>query len=339
MQLTIDARLQERVEAVMGEVGQAHRPRAATAVVMDPRNGELLALANWPRVDANDIGAAPASARQNRAVARSYEPGSTFKAFTVAGALEEKLIKPDHQVRPAASDPGGRPHDRGGARARRDHAQHGRDTRPVLERGLGDDRPEARQGALRQVGPPVRLRQPHRHRPPGRGRGDRAQAQAVLRLVAGQPADRPGPRGHPAADGGRLLRRSPTAAFCTGRTCWPASEARAVGSCRATPPARSPGCSREFWRREERPRRRTVSGYELAGKTGTAQKPDPKTGGYSDFKFFSSFIGFAPARNPRLMISVMVDEPTGQYYGGEVAAPAFERIVEFALPYLRIPPR
>ena len=82
----------------------------------------------------------------------------------------------------------------------------------------------------------------------------------------------------------------------------------------------------------------SVAGYELAGKTGTAQKPDPKTGGYSDFKFFSSFIGFAPARNPRLMIAVMVDEPTGQYYGGEVAAPAFERIVEFALPYLRIPP-
>ena len=94
MQLTIDAALQERVEAVMGEVGQAHRPRGATAVVMDPRNGELLALANWPRVDANDIGAAPASARQNRAVAAAFEPGSTFKAFTMAGALEEQLINP-----------------------------------------------------------------------------------------------------------------------------------------------------------------------------------------------------------------------------------------------------
>ena len=82
----------------------------------------------------------------------------------------------------------------------------------------------------------------------------------------------------------------------------------------------------------------SVPGYELAGKTGTAQKPDPETGGYSDFKFFSSFIGFAPARNPRLMVAVMVDEPSGQYYGGEVAAPAFERIIGFALPYLRIPP-
>jgi cell division protein FtsI/penicillin-binding protein 2 len=83
----------------------------------------------------------------------------------------------------------------------------------------------------------------------------------------------------------------------------------------------------------------SVPGYQLAGKTGTAEKPDPKTGGYSKFKFFSSFIGFAPARNPRLMVAVMVDEPQGAYYGAEVAAPAFEQILQFALPYLRIPPR
>jgi cell division protein FtsI (penicillin-binding protein 3) len=82
-----------------------------------------------------------------------------------------------------------------------------------------------------------------------------------------------------------------------------------------------------------------VPGYRLAGKTGTAEKPDPKTGGYSKFKFFSSFIGFAPARKPRLMVAVMVDEPKGLYYGGDVAAPAFEQILQFALPYLRIPPR
>ncbi len=112
MRLTIDSALQERVEAVMGVVGKTYRPRAATALVMDPRNGELLAMGNWPRVDANDIGSAPVYARQNRAVAASYEPGSTFKAFTVAGAIEEKLINPDHAARPAAADPGGRPDDR-----------------------------------------------------------------------------------------------------------------------------------------------------------------------------------------------------------------------------------
>ena len=79
-----------------------------------------------------------------------------------------------------------------------------------------------------------------------------------------------------------------------------------------------------------------IEGYTLAGKTGTAEKAE--NGGYSKTKFVGSFVGFAPARNPRLMVSVMVDEPQGEYYGGKVAAPAFEKILEFALPYLRIPP-
>jgi cell division protein FtsI/penicillin-binding protein 2 len=80
----------------------------------------------------------------------------------------------------------------------------------------------------------------------------------------------------------------------------------------------------------------SVPGYKLAGKTGTAEKPE--NGTYSKTDFVASFIGFAPARNPRLLVSVMVDEPRGDIYGGTVAAPAFERIMEFALPYLKIPP-
>jgi cell division protein FtsI (penicillin-binding protein 3) len=80
----------------------------------------------------------------------------------------------------------------------------------------------------------------------------------------------------------------------------------------------------------------SVEGYELAGKTGTAEKAED--GGYSKTKFVASFIGYAPARRPRLLVAVAVDEPKGEIYGGAVAAPAFERIVSFALPYLRIPP-
>jgi cell division protein FtsI (penicillin-binding protein 3) len=79
-----------------------------------------------------------------------------------------------------------------------------------------------------------------------------------------------------------------------------------------------------------------VPGYTLAGKTGTAEKPE--NGTYSKTDFVASFIGYAPARHPRLLVSVMVDEPRGDIYGGTVAAPAFERIMEFALPYLKIPP-
>src|SRR5215218_6417491 len=92
--LTLDTRIQERTEAVLSEVGQTYTPRGATAVVMDPRSGEILALANWPRVDANNVQGAPDYTRQNRAIQANYEPGSTFKAFTVSGALSERLVEP-----------------------------------------------------------------------------------------------------------------------------------------------------------------------------------------------------------------------------------------------------
>jgi cell division protein FtsI (penicillin-binding protein 3) len=95
LSLTLDAAIQERVEAVLAEVGMTYQPAGATAVVMDPRTGAILAMANWPRVDANDPDGAPEYARQNRAIQFTYEPGSTFKAFTVAGALEEGVIEPD----------------------------------------------------------------------------------------------------------------------------------------------------------------------------------------------------------------------------------------------------
>jgi cell division protein FtsI/penicillin-binding protein 2 len=81
-----------------------------------------------------------------------------------------------------------------------------------------------------------------------------------------------------------------------------------------------------------------IPGYELAGKTGTANKVDATTGEYSQSRYVASFVGFAPADDPKLLISIMVDEPQGGIYGGQVAAPAFGKIAAFALPYLDIPP-
>src|SRR6478752_7889662 len=79
----------------------------------------------------------------------------------------------------------------------------------------------------------------------------------------------------------------------------------------------------------------SVPGYALAGKTGTAQVAE--NGTYSETKYIASFIGFAPAQDPQLLVSVIVDEPQGEIYGGSVAAPAFGRIAAFALPYLGVP--
>ena len=82
----------------------------------------------------------------------------------------------------------------------------------------------------------------------------------------------------------------------------------------------------------------SIPGYVLGGKTGTANKIDPGTAEYSKTRYIASFVGFAPARDPRLLVSIVVDEPQGAIYGGEVAAPAFGEIAKFALPYLAIPP-
>jgi cell division protein FtsI (penicillin-binding protein 3) len=81
-----------------------------------------------------------------------------------------------------------------------------------------------------------------------------------------------------------------------------------------------------------------VPGYRIAGKTGTAAKPD-ESGGYSDYRYVASFVGFVPAAKPRLVILVTVDEPRGAIWGGTVAAPAFAEIAKFALQYLEVPPR
>jgi cell division protein FtsI (penicillin-binding protein 3) len=81
-----------------------------------------------------------------------------------------------------------------------------------------------------------------------------------------------------------------------------------------------------------------INGYKLAGKTGTANKIDSTTGEYSTSRYVASFMGFAPATDPKLLVAVMVDEPQGAIYGGTVAAPAFGDIMGFALQYLRIPP-
>ena len=95
VQLTIDAAIQSKVEKVLAGIGQTYTPKGATALVMNPKTGEILAMANWPAINANKPLTASAYVAQNRAVGYTYEPGSTFKAITVAGALEDRVVTPD----------------------------------------------------------------------------------------------------------------------------------------------------------------------------------------------------------------------------------------------------
>jgi cell division protein FtsI/penicillin-binding protein 2 len=337
LQLTLDVPLQEHVEEVMAGVGETYSPRGATAVVMDPRDGALLALANWPPVDPNDIGAADESARENRAVTSAFEPGSTFKAFTVAGALEEGLVTPERRFDlppeiEVADRTIGEAHERGYVNLSVSEilAQSSNVGSVMIGLELGSkrfDRWVRRFGFGSSTGvglpgesPGIVLRPEDYsgsslgNMPIGQGIAvtPMQMAAAFSALANGGVYHRPHVIAGEADEGRRILSRE-----TAGEVAAMLEGVLAAG-----------GTAEEA----------QIEGYTLAGKTGTAEKPDPETGGYSESAFFASFIGFAPARDPRLMVAVMVDEPQGSYYGGDVAAPAFERIMEFALPYLRIPP-
>jgi cell division protein FtsI (penicillin-binding protein 3) len=341
--LTVDEAIQDKAEEVLAEIGESWRPRGATAIVMDPRDGALLALANWPRVDANNPGHAPDFARQNRAVGATYEPGSTFKAFTVAGALEEKEVTPETRfdlpptIRLYDREIG-ESHPRGAVTL---------NTREILEQS-------SNVGAIKI----------------GLGLGAKRFDQWVRRFGFGKPTgtDLPGEEAgivlplakYSGASMGNLpigqgLAVTPMqmavaySAIANGGVLRPAHIVEKVNG-RASPPHKGRRIMSEANAASVRKMLEgvlgpggtasgaAIKGYELAGKTGTAQKPDPITGGYSPDKYVASFVGFAPARHPKLLVTVMVDEPKGEIYGGLIAAPAFKEITSFALNYLRIPP-
>ena len=336
LRLTIDAAIQERTEAVLSEVGQLYQPAGATAVVMDPRNGEVLAMANWPRVNANQIGDAPDYARVNRAVGFTYEPGSTFKPFTVAGALEERLVTPQTQftIGPTiqvADREIGEAHDGGGGTLTVADilAQSSNVGTVTIGLKLGTEKFDA---WVRRFG----FDEPTGIDLPGEEAGivpevEEYSGSSIGNLPIGQGLSVTPIQmayGYSAIANGGIAHTPHVIAGESdeGRRVMSAPNAQKV-SRMLEGVLQAGGTASEA----------AIEGYTLAGKTGTAQKAE--NGTYSKTDYVASFIGFAPSRNPRLLVSVMVDEPRGSIYGGEVAAPAFEKIASFALPYLKIPPQ
>jgi cell division protein FtsI (penicillin-binding protein 3) len=343
IELTIDAAIQDEVERVLAKVGQTYSPKGATAIVMDPRDSEVLAMANWPRIDANDPGAAPAYAAQNRAVGATYEPGSTFKAVTVAGALEENVVKPDSKfVLPpqiqVADRTIGESHARGTeelstAQILAQSSNVGAITIGLKEGKQRFDKWVRRFGFGQPTGVDL----------PGEERGivlpvDKYSGSSMGNLPIGQgiavtPMQMA--QAYATIANGGVLRKPQVVRRIKGELV-PTPKGRRIISTKTAFQLRTMlegafapgGTASEV----------SIPGYKLAGKTGTANKIDPKTGEYSQSAYVASFIGFAPALHPRLLIAVMVDEPHGAIYGGTVAAPAFGQIASFALPYLRIPP-
>jgi cell division protein FtsI (penicillin-binding protein 3)/stage V sporulation protein D (sporulation-specific penicillin-binding protein) len=341
--LTIDEAIQDKAEQVLADVGQTWRPRAATAIVMDPRDGALLALANWPRVDANNPGSAPDFARQNRAVGATYEPGSTFKPFTVAGALEDRKVTPDttFNLPPTIrlyDREIGESHPRGPVTlsTREILAQSSNVGAVTIGLKLGAKRFDhwvRRFGFGKPTGTDLPGEEGGIVLPLAKYSGASMGNLPIGQGLAVTPMQMA--VAYSAIANGGMLRPAHIVERVNGRSMPPHTGHRVIAASTAAslrqmlegvlgPGGTATGAA--------------IKGYQLAGKTGTAQKPDPVTGGYSATKYVGSFVGFAPARRPKLLVAVMVDEPKGEIYGGLVAGPAFKRITSFALSYLKIPP-
>jgi cell division protein FtsI/penicillin-binding protein 2 len=334
MKLTIDAQIQARTEQVLAGLGQTYHPKDATAIVMDPRNAQILAMADWPSVDPSNPAAANPQDLQNMATGFTYEPGSTFKAFTVAGALEQHLVAPSTPLYlPTAI--------RVADRTISDAEPRGPETLTVAQilaqsfydwvrrfgfgSATGIQFPGEEQGIV-----PAPSAGCNRQSCPfsGSTMGNLPIGQGLsvtpIQMVTAYEA---------IADGGVL--RVPQLVLDQGATTVTEPAGQRVISAGTASELRqmlegvlAPGGTASEV---------SVPGYTLAGKTGTSQVA--VNGRYSNTKFIASFVGFAPAQHPRLLVAVVVNQPQGgNYYGGTVAAPAFGEIAKFALPYLKIPP-
>lgn len=344
--LTIDLLLQRIVEEALEEACAEHRPKWAVVVAMDPRTGEILAVANRPTYDPNHTGDAKADARINRAVTFPYEPGSTLKPFTCAYALDLGLVRPETMI----DCENGLWHH--GPRALHDH-------HPYAKISLADVIKFSSNIGAAKVGA-LTLGQKRLYECMKRwGFGERTGVD--------MPAEDPGllfplsrwtiysetsvPMGHEItvtplqlctamsaiANGGALyrpyvVRRVATTDGTVIVDNGPELVRRVIGA----KAAKEMSEILEGVVKDGTGKKAAVPGLRVAGKTGTSQKIDPKTRQYTHEKYIASFVGFAPAEDPKICIAVVLDEPQGgSYYGGAVAAPVVGKILQRGLVYVR----
>jgi cell division protein FtsI (penicillin-binding protein 3) len=342
IKLTLDAEIQDQTEHVLAGVGRTYDPKGATIVVMNPRSAEVLALANWPPADPTDLESASEEALANHATGFTYEPGSTFKAFTVGAALEEDTVNPDtvftlppsiHVADRVIEEAHPRPTvsltvaeilaQSSNVGAIKVGESVGAETFDSWVRRFGFGEPTGIAFPAEEQGI-VPVLDDYSGSTLGNMSIGQGLAVTPIQMAAGYAA---------IANGGIL--RAPRLVVREGDDPVDPPTGQRVISSRTSARLREMlegvlapgGTAAEV----------EVPGYTLAGKTGTAEKAED--GGYSKSDFVASFAGFAPASDPQLLVTVVVDEPQGSYYGADVAAPAFGEIAEFALPHLGIPPQ
>jgi cell division protein FtsI (penicillin-binding protein 3) len=344
---TIDRYVQFRLERALTNGVQSHHAKAGVAVALDPKTGEVLAMASVPSLNPNEPEEARGKGVRNRAVTDPFEPGSTMKTFSITGAIEAGVVHPgDHwfcengryQVGPATIHDAERIGEATTVEVlakssnictAKIAARQGRERlhdillRFGFARPTGVDLPGERAGQVRSVprmGPVETATMSF-------GQGLTA---TPLQVAAGYAA---------IADGGvwhkpHVLRRvvdgggqtAAEGAIESRRVIEP--EVAATMKTMLIAVTQKGGTAAGL----------ALPGYTFAGKTGTAQKVDPVTRHYSTDKWASSFVGFAPADDPRMVLFVMIDEPQGTHYGSMVAGPVFAEVMADALRWLGVPP-
>lgn len=334
--LALDARIQNLAYSKLKAAVAEHRAKAGGIVVLDVDTGELLALANFPTYNPNNRNKLSGAQLRNRALTDTFEPGSTLKPFTVALALEAGRVRPDSVIQ---TGPG--TFSIGAATIHDAHVERSLTVAQIIQKssnvgaakialslsaesmwemfhdvgfgtvpGLGF--PGEAAGKLR----PYRSWRPIEQATMSFGHGISVSLVQLARAYSvfardGDMAPLSLLRVDVAAAGQRVMAPRTAAAI------------RAMLELAVNRDGTAP--------------RAQIMGYRVAGKTGTAHKQE--NGGYAADKYVSSFVGFAPASHPRLVIAVMIDEPSaGGYYGGAVAAPVFAQVMSGALRVLDVPP-
>jgi len=344
--LTIDQTIQYHAEqALQAAVARSHA-KSGTAIVLDPRTGEILALANAPTFDPNKVSDSTADARSNWALQNIYEPGSTFKIVAFSAAIDRKLAKPEDHIdcQMGAITVAGRVvhdhHPFGSLTLVEALAKSSNVGAIKLGIRVGD---ESMYDYITRYGFGSRTGIELMGETPGILRKvDRWQPSSIGSIAIGQeigvtPLQMVSAYGAVANDGVRIaphiVREVRNA---NGSVLFSAQpEQRRVINAETAIALRG---MLEGVTLHGTAKKAQLDGYSAAGKTGTAQKIDPRTKGYSATKFVGSFVGFAPVNNPQVAIIVVIDEPAGAYHGGDVAAPVFREIAEQILPALNVEP-
>jgi cell division protein FtsI/penicillin-binding protein 2 len=345
--LTIDEKIQYIAERELQTAMEQTHAISGTVVVENPHTGEILALANRPTFNPNDSSGITPAKLKDHAVSDVYEPGSTFKLVTIAGALDENVTRPDEvfdcQMGAIVVS---------GMRIRDDHRWGDLTVADILAHSsevgaikigmrLGEDRFYKYIRAFgfgQQTGIELPGETRGLTKPPSRWSKVSIAAISTGQEIGITPLQLVGLASTMANDGIYVAPRivaGTTEPQNTPQTVafHPVNEHRVISSLTAAE-------MRQMMQGvvlRGTGRKALLIGYSSAGKTGTAQTVDPATHAYSRTKYVASFAGFAPINNPAITVAVILDSPVGLHQGGQVSAPVFQRIAQQVLEYLHTP--